>query len=610
MRGLGALVSFLARARRIGRGDRAQSWACLAIAIVGCDGRVAARGARDAVPAADGTVDAAALADAAVVSGAGGSGGSSGADGAAGAPGPLTLSLIEDDGPAHPGLASTHRTRVLAVAPSTRIPDSPGPLVNGCSADLFDRARMDLPPRPADLGALTVTRSGDALACVLDPVAGDYACGDPGAAPFLRPGAVAGLAAAGGPDSGALSLTVPMPSSGISVVSPVIDGVIGAGVIDVSSPMGVEIQLRCPDASGAPSACRPIVGVELVASDGLNPPRQWAIVTCTKLNPEIVDATSMTYRLHVPYEAGSGAATRPVAKIFESFPWRVLRTRVTHHGAPDQVLSTTTVEGAFARTGYVTLPVTACPIEQAVNPRSLQPAACAAGEKCDIAGYIEASGLPDPVTGIPGACIDNGVNGGIGGTCEHRFGCLPAGSKGPGEVCTLDAFTYLNDCRAGSTCAALDGAGQTLACVELCPAMNGDASCAHLATEHVPPMAPTGTHCFRGGFFRGTNLSACTLPCDLGDGSCPAPGTGCKILIGQQEFLCWGVGDLPVGTSCQGLGTSACGPEASCARDAADDPSSPAVCRADCSDRRPCAPGFTCRAISGMRSGGGTCQPT
>ncbi len=253
--------------------------------------------------------------------------------------------------------------------------------------------------------------------------------------------------------------------------------------------------------------------------------------------------------------------------------------------------------------------VTECPIDQAINPMATQPAACQPGEKCDIFAFTEASGMIDPTMMIPTGCIDANMDSTPDGTCEFVFGCVPAGMAMTGTACMVDMMTGADNCEPGDACTnatATSGATAKLMCMELCPAMNGDGSCSHLATAKGLPAS--ATHCFRGGFFRGTNVSACTVPCQLGDNSCPT-GYGCKILISQQEFMCWGVGTVAVGSSCMGMGTNACGAEASCSRNNADDPNSPAFCRANCSATKMCASGFTCRAIAGIRDGGGTCQP-
>ena len=246
---------------------------------------------------------------------------------------------------------------------------------------------------------------------------------------------------------------------------------------------------------------------------------------------------------------------------------------------------------------------------------AMQPSQCNPGEKCAIAGFTAASGMPD-LTGVPAGCADANMDGMPDGTCEHVFACIPAGTVKTGEACSIDMQTGADNCEPGDECQVISGSGATAKhmCVELCPGTDGDASCAHLATDRPTPMPASTTHCFRGGFFRGTNfrgtnVSACTTPCALGDGTCTAPGTSCKLLIAEQEFMCWGVGTVAVGTSCEGTGTAGCVAEASCARTNANDPNSPSFCRRNCSDSRPCAVGFACRTVPGVRNGGGTCQP-
>ena len=268
------------------------------------------------------------------------------------------------------------------------------------------------------------------------------------------------------------------------------------------------------------------------------------------------------------------------------------------------------LEGTVRPTDAIGMSLTACPIAQAINPTATQPAGCQPGERCSPDRFTEASGMAD-MSGLPPGCADANMDGMPDGTCEYVFACIPSGTKKTGEACNIDMQTGTDDCEPGDICHVMTGTGATARtmCVELCPATDGDASCAHLATDRPTPMPASTTHCFRGGFFRGTNVSACTTPCNLGDGTCTAPGTGCKLLIAEQEFMCWGVGTVAVGTSCEGTGTTGCVAEASCARTDANDPNSPPFCRRNCSDSRPCAVGFTCRTVPGVRNGGGTCQP-
>ncbi len=258
----------------------------------------------------------------------------------------------------------------------------------------------------------------------------------------------------------------------------------------------------------------------------------------------------------------------------------------------------------------IDMSLTVCPIAQAINPTATQPAGCQPGERCSPDRFTEASGMAY-VSGLPAGCVDVNQDGMPDGTCEYVFACIPSGTKKTGEACNIDMQTGTDDCEAGDICHLMTGTGATARnmCVELCPATDGDASCAHLATDRPTPMPASATHCFRGGFFPGTNVSACTTPCNLGDGTCTAPGTSCKLLIAEQEFMCWGVGTIAVGTSCEGTGTAGCVAEASCARTDANDPNSPPFCRRNCSDSMPCAAGFTCRTVPGVRNGGGTCQP-
>ncbi len=287
-----------------------------------------------------------------------------------------SIYVIEQDGPPAPGMPSV-RTPIIGIGttPAGYMPDSPGALINDCSADFFDRSAMDVPPAQASLGDVMVTGyTGNPASimatttCTFNMMAGGYSCNLPATIAatehFFDLSTMAmskkiDLTATGGAAHAAFMLTGAMsiivPTSGMTVLSPMLSGTAGGtGVIDVTNPAGTEITFQCPDRAGMPAACRPIIGFNLVATDGMTPPQKWATVTCSKLNPDVADAATMTYKYTIDYQKGTGASLRPVTKIFERLDWKVLRVTVVHFGAPNQNAAGVTAGAAVGVNGYVT----------------------------------------------------------------------------------------------------------------------------------------------------------------------------------------------------------------------------------------------------------------
>ncbi len=292
------------------------------------------------------------------------------------------IEMLEQEGPLAAGLPSVRSPRVdIALTPLGYRPDVSGAILNDCTADAFDRALLDLPPATGDLGSVSITGYLRAPASILpittcaslpdpaQPARTGYACDLPAmigagehffdlsAPPMSRRIEVR---ATGGPSHGEFALTgaqaVVIPTSGIEVLAPRLDGDFGeSGVIDVTQPAGVELTIRCPDRAGASQGCGPIVAVSLEATDGQMPPQSWATVTCRDVNPA-TDGFTGEAHVRVPYTKGAGTATRPVLQVFERFPWRVLRTSVTHLGAPDQAVAGLTAVVGVGRHGFVTRP--------------------------------------------------------------------------------------------------------------------------------------------------------------------------------------------------------------------------------------------------------------
>jgi hypothetical protein len=236
-------------------------------------------------------------------------------------------------------------------------------------------------------------------------------------------------------------------------------------------------------------------------------------------------------------------------------------------------------------------------------------AECMMDQKCGLACNSGGCAVTPP--SVMG-CMDADMDGMVDGTCEAVLSCQSAGMQAPGQNCTqttaaTDTDIDTDDCARGATCVEFGmGAAAKRICMKWC---DSSMDCANLTTG-AAMTSGFGSKCFTDGFFRLTNVNACTQPCKLADTPNPCPtGFVCKILISQASQLCWPSGTIGLGLTCEGQGTAGCAGQASCAREDPNDGTSPAFCRKNCDMDLPCPMTFTCRAIANAPNGSGTCQP-
>ncbi len=207
----------------------------------------------------------------------------------------------------------------------------------------------------------------------------------------------------------------------------------------------------------------------------------------------------------------------------------------------------------------------------------LSPMVCPDGQKCDATDYTPAS------MGCPAD---------LAMQCRVVFGCKPAGALPHGARCTSaddPRFPWgVDDCAVGTSCVSLDRG----VCLRYC---ESSAQCADLG----------------GGRSRCTlsysgidNLQTCTVPCSLGDATCPI-GFDCKPILDDtatDEWHCAETGLVAAGQRCE-LDDCAAGSECF-----ADVGSGDLVCRQLCDATHPCVAPATCRLIAGLRDQGGYCR--